>query len=185
MRGPMESQPRRLTPDTKLRYALDLGPDVLDYVVSLRPHDFARLRNPFMRRLMSPRISLARVARMAGVPAAEFVRRCAELGGAEFSLDGGDLAPSPVARPDWVPSEASGAAVEVNLLDIDRSQDADPFPPISAGIKKLAPGQILLIRHMWEPQPLYDVWEKTGGLAWYSERRGADEWWIWVLRPGT
>lgn len=41
-------------PNTRLKEALGLDPRVVDYIVSLNPHDFQRLRNPLMRRLMSP-----------------------------------------------------------------------------------------------------------------------------------
>ncbi len=44
--------------NTRLNKALELHPQVLDYIVSLNPHDFRRLHNPLMRRLMSPRITL-------------------------------------------------------------------------------------------------------------------------------
>ena len=44
-----------LTAETRLNRALDLHPDVLEYVTLLYPHDFERLRNPLMRWLMPPR----------------------------------------------------------------------------------------------------------------------------------
>ena len=44
-------------PTTRLKEALDLDPRVAEYVISLNPHDFERLRNPLMRRLMAPRIT--------------------------------------------------------------------------------------------------------------------------------
>ena len=50
--------------NTRLNKALDLHPQVLDYIVSLKPHDFQRLHNPLMRRFMSPRITLGRIAKM-------------------------------------------------------------------------------------------------------------------------
>lgn len=67
--------------NTRLKKALDLDPRVVDYIVSLNPHDFQRLRNPLMRRLMSPRITLSRVAVMAGVPVGEPLEGVAALGG--------------------------------------------------------------------------------------------------------
>ena len=50
--------------DSKLSRALKLHPDVLEVVVALNPHDFVRLRNPFMRKLMAPRITLKSVKEM-------------------------------------------------------------------------------------------------------------------------
>jgi Uncharacterized conserved protein (DUF2249) len=74
------------------------------------------------------------------------------------------------------------AVAILNLLPIDETLDADPMPPISRAIKQLAKEDVLLIKHKWEPQPLYDIWSKLGYLEWYAEQVGADEWWIWVKR---
>ena len=60
--------PLLISGDTRLNRVLDAIPTALDYIVSLRPHDFDRLHNPFMRKHMSPRISLRRVAAMVGIP---------------------------------------------------------------------------------------------------------------------
>jgi hypothetical protein len=53
------------------------------------------------------------------------------------------------------------------------------------GVKGLSPGDVLLVKHRWEPQPFYDVWTGMGGLEWYAEFVDEREWWIWVWRkPG-
>jgi hypothetical protein len=61
--------PPPLSGDTRVNQVLDAIPGALDYIVSLDPHDFQRLRHPALRRYMGPRISLLRrVAAIAGVP---------------------------------------------------------------------------------------------------------------------
>lgn len=62
-----------LSADTRLSLVLDVIPGAPDYIVSLNPHDFGRLRNPVLRRYMSPRISLRRVAAMVGLPETKIV----------------------------------------------------------------------------------------------------------------
>jgi hypothetical protein len=69
-----------ISANTRLNKALDLHPDVLEYIVSLNPHDFVRLRNPLLRQLMSPRITLGRIAAMTHVPLSELLTRVASLG---------------------------------------------------------------------------------------------------------
>jgi uncharacterized protein (DUF2249 family) len=49
-------------------------------------------------------------------------------------------------------------------------------------VKALAPGEVLLVKHRWEPQPFYDVWSRMGDLEWFAERVGDEEWRIWVCR---
>src|SRR5215510_11730766 len=89
---------------TRLNKALDLHPQVLNYIVSLNLHDFQRLRNPLMRRLMSPRITLGRIAKMTQVPLAELLAHVATLSGAtvEEVVVEHDLPQSPTEPPLWV-----------------------------------------------------------------------------------
>lgn len=176
--------PTTLNPETRLNKALDLHPQVLDYIVSLNPHDFQRLRNPFMRRMMSPRITLGRIAKMTGRPVAELLNRIATLSGAAVADDATApvLPQSPDAQPDWLAAAEPDNIREVNLLPIDATLDADPMRPVAQALKQLAPGEVLLIRHKWEPQPFYDIWSKLDGVEWYAEQIATDEWHIWLRR---
>ncbi|NJO85276.1 MAG: DUF1858 domain-containing protein, partial [Blastochloris sp.] len=64
---------------TRLSRVLNLDPRVVDYIVSLNPHDFQRLHNPMMRRFMSPRISLGRIAAMVNMPVDELLDGIARI----------------------------------------------------------------------------------------------------------
>jgi hypothetical protein len=174
---------RRIDANTKLNIILDLGPPVVDYIVSLNPHDFVRLHNPLMRKFMAPRITLGRVAAMMGLPPSALLQRIAELADVEIDIavEGGIYPQSQTEPPEWVQAVLGKVIPIVDLLPIDETLDADPMPPISRGIKQLADDGVLLIKHKWEPQPLYDIWSKVG-IIWYAEQIGTDEWWIWVKR---
>jgi len=171
-------------PETRLKEALDLDPRVVDYVVSLNPHDFKRLCNPLMRRLMAPRITLSRVAAMAEVPVSELLEGVATLGGVAVKHEHREqpLPQSPKGAPSWVMETDPADARIVDLLPLDDALDADPMPPVMREIKALSPGEVLLVKHRWEPQPFYDVWTKMGNLEWFAERINDDEWWIRVRR---
>lgn len=120
---------------TRLKAALYLDSRVIDYVVSLDPHDFGRLHNPVMRRLMAPRITLGRVAAMAGVPVGKVLEDIAALGG--VAVEPGcleeQLPQSPEAAPPWVAGVESSKARTVDLLPLDDALDADPMPLVHAG----------------------------------------------------
>jgi hypothetical protein len=170
--------------NTRLNKALDLHPQVLDYIVSLHPHDFQRLHNPFMRRLMSPRITLGRIAAMTAVPLDELLTHIATLSRATVEADvvEQDLPHSPAEPPMWVVAAQPEAVTEVNLLPLDATLDADPMLPVMRAVKALTPGAVLCIRHQWEPQPFYDIWSKMGGIEWYAIEETPTEWHIWVRR---
>lgn len=169
--------------NTHLNVIINLDPRIVDYIVALQPHEFERLHNPIMRRLMSPRISIGRVAVMVGRPVEEILAHIATLADVEIvPVDEKTHPQSPSEVPDWVENADPEQITVVDLLPIDATLDADPFPPVSLAVKKLAAGEILLIKHKWEPQPFYDVWSQMGNLVWYAEAISADEWWIWVKR---
>jgi uncharacterized protein (DUF2249 family) len=170
---------------TRLSQVLDASPRAVEYLVSLNPHDFERLRNPVMRRYMASRISLKRVAAMAGVSEAALLHGLANQGdGLRIAAEAapGEAPPAtPHARPGWLAEVDQSRLHWVDELPVDDVQ-GDPFPSISLAVRQLAPGRVLGIRHRWEPQPLYDVWSKMH-LEWFAEPAGPDAWRIFVHRP--
>ena len=70
----------------------------------------------------------------------------------------------------------------VDLLASDARLDADPMSPIMRAMKAAAPGEVVLIKHRWEPQPLYDIWDKIG-VAHCATQVGTDEWWVYIRVP--
>ncbi len=179
------------SPDTRLSQVLDAIPGALDYVVGLNPHDFARLRNPVLRRYMTSRISLRRVAAMAHVPPEELVDDLAALAaGNSLPTDrrrtppeASPASPATERAPAWLRNVDLAAIPWVDVVPID-DVAGDPFPPISPAVKQLPPGGVLAIRHRGEPQPLYDVWSKMR-LEWYVRQVGEREWYVFVHRPAT
>lgn len=174
---------------SKLAKALRLHPDVLDYIVGLNPHDFKRLYNPLMRRLMPPRITLARIAKMTSTPIMEMLVRIHEIAGCSLTeterkelsrglsaVESENLPANPEDAPQWIKHDF---AVIVDLLENDARLDADPLPPIMKSLKKLAADEIMVVKHMWEPQPLYDIWSKQG-VEYYAEQKSPAEWWIYL-----
>jgi uncharacterized protein (DUF2249 family) len=69
----------------------------------------------------------------------------------------------------------------INLLPLDEML-GDPLPPIVVAIKNMPPGGVLGIKHHWEPQPLYDIWQKMQ-LEWFARQAGPEEWHIFVYKP--
>lgn len=184
-------EPFVLSGKTRLSQALKNIPGALEYIVSLNPHDFTRLHNPFMRKYMSPRISLQRVAAMAEVPLRQLLEGLSALkeGSVIEGLDDDGAASnssadkSPVQAPQWMEGIAPQSLHQINVLPIDDVL-GDPFPPISLGFKWMQPGEVVLLLHRWEPQPLYDIWQKMG-LEWFTRQVSADEWHIYIHKPDS
>ena len=86
---------------------------------------------------------------------------------------------NPAQPPDWFTGEA---VTVIDLLEGDERLDVDPFVPLFPTIKQMEVGDVLLLKHKWHPQPLYDVWQKLD-VAHYAIQKSPDEWWIY-LRKG-
>ncbi len=181
----------KLTPTSKLSKALQLHPDVLPYIVSLNPHDFERLHNPLMRKLLPQRITLARLAQMTDTPLAELLINIHKK--AQIPLDAADyqkinqlasiaetdpLPQNPAVPPDWISGDISAV---VDLLESDDRLDTDPFVPLFPLINQAQEGDVILLKHRWQPQPLYDVWQKLG-IKYFATKVAEDEWWIYILK---
>lgn len=175
----------RLNGDTRLSVVLEGVPGALEYIVGLRPHDFERLRHPFMGKYMPPRISLRRVAAMAGITEAQLLRDLNTLAGqdaeAEDVYEATLPAQSPLKPPSWMAGVESENLHAVDVRPIDDVL-GDPFPPISVAVKRMPPGSVIVLWHRWEPQPLYDIWQKMG-IEWFARQEDADEWQIFIFKP--
>ena len=178
----------KLNGETRLSKALETIPGALEYIIALNPHDFSRLHNPFMRKYMSPRISLRRVAAMTGISEHQLLQELAALdAGREYSRpqteESVELPQSPTAPPHWMDGIEIESLHQVNVLPIDDFL-GDPFIPISIAFKRMQPRGVVLLRHRWEPQPLYDIWRKIG-LEWFARQVAEDEWHIFIYKPPT
>jgi len=181
----------KVTPTSKLSKTLQLHPDMLDYIVSLSPHEFKRLHNPLMRKIMPQRITLARIAQMTHTPLAELLINIHKK--AQLTLDAADyrkinqlvenanaeaLPHNANFPPDWVFEPLTAV---VDLLESDDRLDTDPFVPLFPVINRAKEGDVILLKHRWQPQPLYDVWKKLN-IKHYATRVAENEWWVYILK---
>lgn len=170
--------------NSRLSEALDAHPDVLEFIISLNPHDFQRLRNPLLRKVMPPRITLGRIAKMVGIPSVELVTKIHKIAGIKGkvqNVDEQDLPQSSVEPPEWLWQANPDAIKWVDVLSIDEI-GGDPMPPINIAVNGAQTGEIIGIKHKWEPQPLFDIWASRGFEFW-THQEGPDEWHIFVYKP--
>ncbi len=171
---------------TRLSVALAAHPSVIEYIISLNPHDFSRLRNPLMNKVMPPRITIGRVAAMVDMPEQELVDKIHELAGITDACHGTEdehqeLPQSPAEKPDWLKACVPETIKWVDVTPLD-AHLGDPMPPINVAVNTSKPGDVVGIKHMWEPQPLFDIWHDRG-FEFFSEQIEPDLWQIYVYHP--
>ena len=186
----------KVTRDMKIRDVLALDEEkMLSRLMMLAP-EFERLKYPRLRRAMSGRVSVAQAARIARVPLTEMLYALnialgedeSELS-AEIFADGGwdDFTYTDTNLPTR-PADILGLKdtdPSVTYVDLMPQAEAhiDPMPAIARGLLQLSnKGDVLLLRHPFDPIPLRDLFARRGFESWAEERK-AGEWFIYFYRP--
>lgn len=158
---------------------------LIDVFVRHSPH-FEKLRNPVLRRMMARLVTVEQAAGVAGVAADLLVRDL----NAALGVDTAAAHEQPV--PCDVPSGSAPAAREappgrLREVELDLREDLrlgrEPFARIMAAVGALGDDQVLHLRAIFEPVPLYAVLGRRG-LAHASRARAAGDWSVWFWREG-
>ena len=144
------------------------------------PH-FSKLRNRSIRRVMARLVTVEQAARTAHVAVEQLV---AEL---DRALRIG-LPPSVAPSADAMPLVSSGsgehpAAATVVELDVrdDLRSGREPFSRIMGSIAALRDDEVLHLRALFEPVPLFAVLAKRG-FSHESRANAPDDWSVWFWR---
>ena len=175
-----------VAPSDRVSDVLSRDESLVEVFVRAAPQ-LAKLRNRSMRRVMARLVTIEDVARMAGVSCD------ALLNDLNMSLGIAPEASSPASVPPSdgltaVPTVGAAArptgATEVTLdVRDDLRAGREPFSTIMAAVATLPTGDVLHLRTIFEPLPLYAVLEKRG-FSHESQAYGDDDWSVWFWRAG-
>jgi hypothetical protein len=172
-----------VTPLDTVSDVLSRDESLVEVLVQFAPH-FAKLRNRALRRVMARLVTIEQAARIANVPADRLVRRLNEALGLsteiadavpETPAPARDRAGQPVAHPTSAP------IVELDVRE-DLRAGREPFSRIMSAVGGLCTNEVLLLRTIFEPAPLFGVLAKRG-FASESHADAPDDWSSWFWRP--
>lgn len=147
---------------------------------------FEKLRNRTLRRVMGQLVTVEQAARVAGVEVDVLLRDLNDAVHASPSADTAHAEPAPPrqAATSTVPSAAHRPAdlptVELDLRD-DMRAGREPFSQIMAAVRALEDHEVLRLRTIFEPVPLFAVLAKRGFL-YESQQNAPEDWSVWFWR---
>jgi uncharacterized protein (DUF2249 family) len=155
---------------------------LLDVFVAASPV-FEKLRNAAMRKTMARLVTVEQAARIAGLDAGDLVARL------NHAL-GGTRAPaaiqSDVVLPP-IPAALTSLPLE-RIVECDVRADLragiEPFRRILDAARALPVGNVLRVRAIFEPAPLYAVLARQG-LGYATERLADDDWRVWFFHDAA
>ena len=87
----------------------------------------------------------------------------------------------PMSDPEILHHPEEATVVEIDVRD-DLRSGREPFSRIMAAVAALRDGEVLRLRAIFEPAPLFKVLAKRG-FAYGSKAHAPDDWSVWFWRP--
>lgn len=149
---------------------------------------FTKLRSRTMRRVMARLVTVEQAARMGRVDVELLVRDLNDALGVERAPREARSAARPAApRPaPLFPAAPDGPPSGRTIVEVDVREDLragrEPFSRIMAAVSALPPGEMLLIRAIFEPVPLFAALARRGFVH-AARQEGPEDWTVWFWRP--
>jgi uncharacterized protein (DUF2249 family) len=149
--------------NTRISKLIDKNSNVIDAIVSINKH-FRKLKNPVLRRVLAPRVSVADAAKIGGVSINTFLKKIAEVG---FEIE---LTEDENKSNESENKKSNSLMNNDNIVSLDVRSiiegGSDPFNKIMAVEKELKDGQTLEIINSFEPIPLINKLKRKGYTTW-------------------
>ncbi len=146
---------------TKIATLLRQNTAALEAIVSLSPK-FTKLRNPFLRKVIASRTSIATASKLGGCSIEDFFNKLQPLG---FDIDRSPSITTAPAGNKKKPAYLENIPAE-NILELDVrgviEAGEDPLDTILKKLKALQSGLVLKIVNSFEPTPLIELLKKRG-----------------------
>jgi len=170
-----------VVPTDRVSEVLTRDEALLEVFVRHAPH-FEKLRNVALRRIMARLVTVEQAARMADVPVDALLRDL----NAALHIESSEAVRAPVDDAGASSTEnASRHPASLRQVELDLREDMrvgrEPFSRIMAAIATLGPADVLLLRTIFEPVPLFGLMAKRGFRN-EVERHSADDWSVWFWR---
>ena len=149
--------------NTRISKLIDENSNVIDAIVSINKH-FKKLKNPVLRRVLAPRVTVSDAAKIGGVSINIFLKKIAEVG---FEIE---LSEEEITSDELENNKGNSLMNKENIVKLDVRSiiegGSDPFNEIMTIEKELKEGQTLEIINSFEPIPLINKLKRKGYTTW-------------------
>jgi hypothetical protein len=166
-------------PETTVGAMIEAYPELESVLVEMAPA-FAKLRNPVVRRTVAKVATLEQAAKIGGINLQTMILRLRNVTGQSAP----DL-PLLQPRQDVVGDDASWLTSDRVVAEIDADamleRGVHPIGKIRETVGVLGPGEVVVLRSSFRPQPLIETLRRAGAAV-HSSMQGTTHL-TWFGRP--
>ena len=145
-----------ISQNTKISTLIKVNIEAIDVIASINSH-FKKLKNPLLRRVLAPRVTIADAAKIGGVSVEVFFNKLKLIG---FEVENEVILP----LEKKIISMNKSNVLSFDVREII-SGGTDPFKEIMGKVKLLEKNQTLEIINSFEPIPLINVLKSKGYIT--------------------
>lgn len=144
---------------TRISAIIKANPKAIDVIASINKH-FEKLKNPILRKILAPRVTVADAAKIGGCSVDVFFQKLIPLG-FEIKTENAVESSKDNKLPDFLNDISDNNTTTLDVRPILAS-GTDPFNIIMNTISTMPPKNTLLIINTFEPIPLINILKKKG-----------------------
>jgi TusA-related sulfurtransferase len=148
----------KINRNTKISTLIHENHAVIEAMVSLN-QQFEKLRNPLLRRILAPRVTISNASKIAGTDIEKIFEKLTSLGFCVEEAVNGEKSNAEI--PEFYKTMTKDQIIELDVRD-DISNGNDPFKRIIDKVKEIPSGKILKLINTFEPAPLINILSKKG-----------------------
>lgn len=153
----------KISKDTKISQLIKANPEAIEVIASINKQ-FRKLRNPVLRKLLAPRVSIADAAKIGGSSVEEFLKKLQAIG-FEIEQSAENIEANNIHKQEQ-PETKEKQFKNMKISDFDPKKivtldvrptiesGQDPFKDILKAIKLLAVDGVLEVVNSFEPVPM-------------------------------
>ena len=173
-----------ITPTTRVGALLSAYPALEPVLIDFAP-EFAKLRNPVLRRTVAKVATLAQAARIARVDVRDLVLALrrevgqGSAGGEEIPPDAASADGNDQERPEWTRDRRTVESIEADRIQATGSH---PAATVERRARELGADELVLVRSSFVPAPLIDLLRQQG-FAVHTRAVGPQEYETRIGKP--
>ncbi len=163
-----------ITLDTKIYDLLKAYPFLEEELIKINPK-FKKLKNPVLRRTVARIASIKQAAAVGGMDPVELLNELRKRVGQEPVAI--EIQKEEESAPSWITQEPKAVLDANELLESGKN----PLAEVNKLLQTLKPGEVVLLRSDFKPEPLIEEMRKKG-VEVFSQEGGEEEFFTYLRR---